>query len=669
MKFVRGPDFPTAGIIWGREGIASAYSTGRGRVVVRAKTDIEDIPRGGGREQILVTELPFQVNKAALVARIAKLAKDKQIEGISDIRDESDRKGMRVVIELQRYSQPELVLNNLYKHTPLQSSFFVNMLALVDGAPRTLTLKQTLQHYIQFRADIVIRRSEYNRRRARERAHILEGLRVALLNLEEIIALIRAAEDTESARRGLIDQFALTYIQAQAILDMQLRRLSSLERQRIEDEYSELTTLIAELDELLADRTKILAVVREETEKLSKGSGDKRRTEIIAQEATSFTKEDLTPHQQVVVTLSQRGYIKRIPAITYRLQHRGGRGVKGQTIREADIIQHLHFIDTHDTLLFFTNRGRVYAQKCYEIPQDMSRTTRGTPLVNLVPLADQERVQAMIAVPNLNVKGFVLIATRRGIIKRMDFGNLSNIRSNGLIAMVMKPGDELVAVRTCSENDEVLMITEQGQSIRFPVTQVPSRMTRATGGVKGIRLLQDDRLVSMDVAVPGLRLLTVSKRGFGKLTPVNSFPQHRRGGQGVRAFRITPKTGVVAEAQVIIDCIELMIVSTTGFIIRIPMKGIPVLGRNTQGVSIWRPPSAKDFVASVACIGDDEEKTSEDTKSPANKKGKPSAEVIGRAQKNGNKSNGSVVALSVDIESTDDDVESDSTEDDEEAES
>ena len=634
MRFVRGPDFPTGGIIRGREGIVNAYSTGRGRIVVQARTEIEEIPHGGGRHRILVTELPYQVNKATLVEKIATLAKERRIDGVTDVRDESDRTGMRIVVELRRDVQPELVLNNLYKHTAMQSAFNVNMLALVEGAPRTINLRQALQLFIHFRERVITRRSEYELRKARERTHILEGLRTALLNLDAVIALIRAAQDTEAARTGLMEQFSLSQVQAQAILDMQLRRLSSLERQRLEEEYQSLLQTIAELETLLADPLKLLEVIKEETQKLTKDFSNKRRTEIVGEEPTDFSKEDLTPHQEVVVTLSQRGYIKRIPADTYRLQHRGGRGVRGQTTREADVIQHLSILDTHDTLLFFTNRGRVYALKCFEVAADTSRTTRGMPLVNLVNLAPQEQVQALIAVPNLQQEGFVLLATRRGEIKRMDFRALANIRSNGLIAINIKPGDELVSVRTCGEGDDILMVSQQGQGIRFLASQVRAH-SRTAGAIRGIRLVPGDQVVAMDVAVPGLRLFTISQHGYGKLTPVNSFPQQQRGGQGVRAFRVNPKTGPIAAAQVMVDCLELMIISTNAIIIRTPLVPIPVLGRATQGVIIWRAPTKDDTVASIACISSKEEQQTK----PEPKKAKTRVDRA-RARGNGAGQNG-----------------------------
>ncbi len=599
VKFIQGPDFPTGGIIMGREGILSAYSTGRGRVVVRARAAIEDMARGG-RKQIVVTEIPYQVNKANLVEKIALLAKDKKVDGISDIRDESDRQGLRIVIELRRESQAEIVLNNLYKHTALQSAFSVNTLALVDGQPQVLPLKRILRHYIDFRRQVITRRAEFDLKKAQERAHILEGLRIALNNLDAVIALIRASADAETARQGLMQQFGLTQVQAQAILDMQLRRIAALERERIEEEYQGLVKTIAELEALLADPKKILAEIKKETRKLRKDYGDDRRTEITGEEARNYTPEEQIQHQEMVITITQRGYIKCMPATTYRAQHRGGRGITGMLPREADVLQHLLVADTHDTLLFFTNRGKAYSLRCFEVPPDTTRNTRGTPAVNLLSLSEGERINAVVVKTGISQEGYILLATRMGEIKRMEFSVLANIRSNGLIAMDIEDGDEVISAWQAGEDDDVVMVSEKGMAARFPISRVPTRQ-RPAGGVRGMRLDPGDRVVSMDVVIPGAQLLVVSRNGLGKLTPITSYRQTGRDVKGVTTLRITDKTGPVATAHLVQDATEVLLVSEKGVIVRVPLSEIRSLGRITQGVKIMNPDDG-DFVATATSM-------------------------------------------------------------------
>ena len=599
VKFIHGPDFPTGGIIMGREGILSAYSTGRGRVVVRARAEIQEMARGG-RKQIVVTEIPYQVNKANLVEKIATLAKDKKVDGISDIRDESDRQGLRVVIELRREAQAEIVLNNLYKHTALQSAFSVNTLALVDGQPQVLPLKRILRHYIDFRRQVVTRRAEFDLKKAQERAHILEGLRIALNNLDAVIALIRQSADAEAARQGLMAQFGLTQVQAQAILDMQLRRIAALERERIEEEYQGLVKTIAELEALLADPQKILAEIKKETRKLRKDYGDDRRTEITGEEARSYTPEEQIQHQEMVITITQRGYIKCMPASTYRAQHRGGRGITGMLPREADVLQHLLVADTHDTLLFFTNRGKAYSLRCFEIPVDASRTTRGTPAVNLLSLSEGERINAVVVKTGISQEGYILLATRMGEIKRMDFSVLANIRSNGLIAMDIEDGDEVISAWQAGENDDVVMVSEKGMAARFPIAKVPTRQ-RPAGGVRGMRLDPGDKVVSMDVVIPGAQLLVVSRNGLGKLTPITSYRQTGRDVKGVTTLKITEKSGPVATAHLVQDATEVLLISEKGVIVRVPLSEIRSLGRITQGVKIMNPDEG-DFVATATSM-------------------------------------------------------------------
>ena len=602
MQFVKGPDFPTGAEIWGIEGITNAYTTGRGRAVVRAKVEIQSMERSD-RQQIILSELPYQVNKATLVEKIASLAKEKRIEGISDVRDESDREGIRVVVELRREVQAEKVLNNLYKHTAMQSSFSINMLALVDGVPRVITLKQALVQFINFRREVVERRSEYELKKARERAHILEGLRIALSNLDAIIALIRGSQDVQEAREGLVQRFGLDQPQAQAILDMQLRRIAALERERIEQEYQDLQKTISRLEGLLADPQKVLTVVKDETKKLKKEFGDPRRTVILEEEAKAWVPEDTILHQDVVVTLSQKGYVKRILSSTYRNQHRGGKGVRGMVTKEDDPVKQLIFADTHDIILFFTDRGRVLALKCFDLPFDTSRTTRGVPLINLLPsLGEWERVNAVVAVHSLQADEYLLMATRRGKIKRLPLKAISSIRSAGLIVMGLNEKDELVSVGLSREDDEIIMVTAQGQSIRYLASQV-RETRRVAGGVAGMRLLKGDEVVSMEVVYPEGHLLVVSQLGYGKLTQIKRYKTQNRAGSGVKTFKVTDKTGPVAAARVIVNSREIFLVSAKAQVFRTELSEISSMGRITQGVILWRPDPG-DIVTSVALVNE-----------------------------------------------------------------
>ena len=603
-NFVLGPDFPTGGIILGKEGILNAFSTGRGRILVRSRTDIEETGRGD-RQQIIVTELPYQVNKASLVEKIAQLSKEKKIDGIGDVRDESDRKGLRVVIGLRRGAQAQIVLNNLFKHTALQSTFFVNALALVEGQPQVLPLKRLLRSYIDFRRQVIVRRTQYDLRKARDRSEILEGLQIALANLEEVIELIRQSPSAEEARQGLINKFSLSQVQAQSILDMQLRRIAALEQQRIEEEFQSLQKTIGELESLLGDPNKVLSEIKRETRKIRRDFGDDRRTEILDQEPDTPTREELIPHQKMVITLTERGYIKRMPLSTYKNQHRGGKGIIGMSTRESDVLQHLIVSDTHDNLLFFTTAGKVYALRCFELPEDATRTTRGTSIINLLSMAEGERVNAIVRTEKGNQEGYILLATRKGEIKRMNFSSIANIRSNGLIAMDLEPEDELVSAWRAHELDEIVMVTQGGMAARFPVTNV--RVTsRYAGGVRGIRLEEGDTVISMDVVLQGAQLLVLSQNGFGKLTPMGAYRRTARGAKGVRTLRITDKTGPVVAAHPVVGANELMIVSRKGIIIRMPISDIPIKGRYTQGVWMMRPGSS-DSIATVTSMNDDDE--------------------------------------------------------------
>lgn len=606
IQFIRGPDFPTAGIILGQEGIKSAYATGHGRVIVRARAYVGDASEAG-RRQIVVTELPYQTNKAALVERIAELVKDKKIAGISELRDESDRQGMRIVIELRREAQPQQVLNNLYKYTSMQSAFFVNMLALVDGQPRVISLKEALQYYIDFRHEVITRRSRFELKMAKERAHILEGLKIALDHIDKVIATIRKSETAEIARQNLMTGFGLSQAQAQAILDMQLRRLANLERRKILDEYADVVKTIAYLEDLLANPRRMLLLIKEEVDELKSKYSDPRRTEISEQGVTEFHEEDLIPHQRVVVTLTSRGFVKRVPSRTYTPQHRGGKGIIGMVTREADAVRLLVVADTHDELLFFTNRGKVFRLKCYEIPDSSSRTAKGTAVINLFPVTDSERVTAMVSVTDFKPDAYLLMATCHGEIKKTPLDRFASVRSSGLIAMDLEEGDELVAARLATDRDDVILVTEKGQSIRFAVASLRAS-SRTSGGVCGIRLATDDRLVGMDIIYPDAFLLVVTTGGFGKLTPIGDYPRQHRAGSGVRTFKLTEKMGDVTAARLVSLSQQVMIISAGGIIINTPVKekdprqGITIQGRSSQGVRLMKL-SQDDEVVALACFG------------------------------------------------------------------
>lgn len=601
MRHIKGPDFPTGATIMGREGIANAYETGRGQIIVRATAEIETVARTN-RTQIVISELPYQVNKATLVERIASLMKEKRLSGISEVRDESNREGMRIVLDLQRGTQGLVILNNLYKLTSMQTSFSANMLALIDGTPRVFTLHQALQHFIEFRKQVVTRRSEYQLTKARERAHILTGLRIALGNLDEVIALIRSSKDAETAKNELVSRFGLDLVQAQAILDMQLRRIAALERERLEKEYQELQETIRWLEELLADSTKILDEIKQETRELKKKFGQPRRTGISNQ-AYDFDREELEPHERVVVTLSQGGYIKRIAASTYKNQHRGGKGVMSMKTKEDDPVKHILVVDTHDRLLFLTNRGRVLSLKSYELRADMSRNTRGVPVMNVIPLTDDERVNALISVESLTKEDtFIIMGTRNGSIKRMSLSRISSIRPSGLIIMNLKPDDELVEAKLATIEQDAIIVSQQGMSIRFPITDIPTRL-RAAGGVRGMKLRAGDKVVGMDIAGQESRILVISKMGYGKVTAIDKYRRQGRGGFGVKTFNITSKTGPVAAAEVVNDSTQVYVVSEQAQVLRTNLVEIRSMGRITQGVTIFKPQPG-DSVSSIACVSD-----------------------------------------------------------------
>lgn len=594
---IKGPDFPTAGVIIGLAGIKSAYATGHGRILVRGRASFEDIGKGN-RQQIVITELPFQTNKAALAERIAELVKERRLEDISEIRDESDRKGIRLVIELRRDAQPEKVLNNLYKHTSLQSTFAVNMLALVDGEPRVISLKEALQNYIDFRRLVIERRSKYDLDKAKARAHILEGLRIALDYLDQVITTIRKAENAEVARVNLMSKFKLSQEQAQAILDMQLRRLAALERQKILDEYAEVLRTISYLEDLLANPRKVLYTVKEETVQLKEKYGDARRTEIIPEEAVAFKEEDLIPHQQVVISISNKGYIKRVAVDVYKSQRRGGKGIIGHVIREADGIRHLLVADTHDHVLFFSNRGKVYMLKVYEIAADSSRTAKGTPITNLIQIDAKEQVTALVPVTDFEAELFMVLTTAKGEVKKTALMNFASVRSNGLIAMDLAGSDELVAARLVHNEDEVIMVSDNGRAIRFSVANL-RLASRTSGGVRGMRLGDGGSVVDMEVCRPESFLLVLTSQGYGKMSRIHLYPVHKRGGSGMATLRVKEEAGNIVAARVVSITQEFLIMSAEGIVIRTSAKEVPVRSRHTKGVHVMRLDPG-DKVVSIA---------------------------------------------------------------------
>ncbi|HEY6287002.1 MAG TPA: DNA gyrase subunit A, partial [Ktedonobacteraceae bacterium] len=582
-RIVRGPDFPTGGIIQGREGIRNTYANGRGRVVVRARTMLEEAERG--RMSIVVTELPYQVNKAELVKKIAEMARDKKIDGISEIRDESDRHGMRILIELKRDATPESVLNALYKYTATQSAFNANMLALVDQQPRILTLKAFLQHHINHREVVITRRTRYELAKAEARKHILEGLKIALDNLDAVINTIRQSQSAEAALVNLMQQFNLSEEQGKAILDMRLARLAALERGRVEEELRDVLKNIKYYYMLLADINEIRKLIKADLLELKEKYGDARRTDIVEGEAGEFKDEDLIRNEEVVVTLTEKGYIKRLPSNTYRAQRRGGRGITGMVTREDDTVRHLLVAHNHDALLFFTDRGRVFRLRVFELP-DVSRTAKGEHIINLISIEQRERVTAMVYVPKGVSRDFMIVATKKGEVKKTAMDEFEVVRRSGLIAMNLEDDDELIGAKLAHADDDVLMISAKGKAIRFTVAELRSA-SRTSGGVRGIRLAKGDKVVSLNLAPKDSELLVVNENGYGKRTPIDEYPSQSRGGGGVITSKVTEKTGLVATARVITEKDnDLMIISAGGVVIRTDVSTIHVAGRATQGVRL-----------------------------------------------------------------------------------
>lgn len=618
LKHIKGPDFPTGGIIYGAESIRSAYATGRGGIVVRGVAEIAETKKN--RHQIIITEIPYSLNKESLVIKIADLVKDKKVTGISDIRDESARGNVRIVIDLKKDAYPKKLLNQLYKLTPLQTAFHFNMMALVDGIqPRVLGLQDIIQEHIQHRQKVVRRRTEFELRKAKDRAHILEGLKIALDHIDEVINTIRASETTEEAQANLIKKFGLTEIQAKAILAMQLRTLAGLERKKIEDELAELLKTIAKLEAILADEKKILAIVKNELVELKDKYGDDRRTKVVPQELGKMNDEDLVPDEQVVVTLTSANYIKRSPIAEYKRQGRGGKGKRGMSVREEDLIEHVVNASTHDYLLFFTNKGRVFRLKTFEVPMS-SLSAKGVAIVNLLQLQPEESVSAVINVSKQHVveDTTLFMCTVRGVVKKTPFSQYQNVRSSGLISINLDEGDELKWIRISNGDNEVLISTAQGQAMRFHEKEVRA-MGRVSRGVRGIRLRKDDYVVGMDIVEQGASIFVISQYGYGKRTKVAQFTPHARGGVGIRSAVVNSKTGNLVSVKSLSadDSQELIIISSRGQTIRLGLKDIPELGRATQGVRIMRLGDG-DEIVSLALVDavdeDDEEELPEEVK-------------------------------------------------------
>ncbi|MBB6450604.1 DNA gyrase subunit A [Geomicrobium halophilum] len=608
MHYIPGPDFPTAGLIMGRSGIRKAYQTGRGSITLRAKVHIAE--QKNGKEEIIVSELPYQVNKARLVEKIAELVREKKIDGVTDLRDESDRDGMRVVIEVRKDANANVLLNNLYKLTTLQTTFGFNLLALVNGQPQVLNLKQCLSYYLQHQVEIIRRRTQFDLNKAQARAHILEGLRIALDYIDEIIALIRGSETTDIARQGLMDNYSLSHEQAQAILDMRLQRLTGLERDKIENEYNELIERIAELKAILADDEKVLEIIREELTEIKDRYNDDRKTAIHASENT-IEDEDLIPQENVVISITHEGYIKRLPLTTYRSQRRGGRGIQGMGTNDGDFVEHLFTTNSHQTILFFTNKGKVYRLKGYEVPE-LKRTAKGIPIINLLQIEKSEEISTVIPIDEYSDDAYLLFATKNGITKRTPLSAYANIRKAGLFAINIREGDELYGVRLTDGQSDVILGTKKAMAIRFKEQDV-RLMGRTATGVKGISLDTDDEVIGMDMVQDGQDVLTVTNKGFGKRTDVEEYKVQNRGGKGLKASSLTDRTGHLIALRVISDDYDLMVITEKGILIRIQVTEISTLSRYAQGVTLIRVDDDEE-VSTVAPVSTEEEDMEESEK-------------------------------------------------------
>ncbi len=600
-KYIKGPDFPTGGIILGKDGIRQAYTTGKGRIITRAKAEIEETT--SNRFQIVVTEIPYQVNKSKLIERIAELVREKRIDGISEIRDESDRTGMRIVIELKRDTNPNVVLNSLYKHTQMQNTFGVILLALVDGQPKIMNIKEMLAHYIDHQKEVIIRRTRYDLDRAMARAHILEGLLIALDHIDAVITLIRNSQTVQIAREGLIKNFSLTEKQAQAILDMRLQRLTGLEREKIQQEYAELQETIKYLNDILTNEYMVYNVIKQELTEVKEKYADERKTQISS-ETDDIDVEDLIQEHDIVITLTHYGYVKRTPLSLYKSQHRGGKGIMALQTRENDFVEDIYITSTHDSLLFFTSLGKVYELKAYEIPE-AGRQARGMAIINLLQLAPGERIQTVIPVRETDHKKYLLMATRNGIVKKSPLEDFRNIRKDGLIAIKLREDDELIKVQMTDGNKEVIIASHLGMSIRFKESDVRP-MGRTAMGVKGMELNEGDYVIGMELVKEGASVLCISENGYGKKTPVDEYRTQTRGGKGIITMNTTKKTGNLVALKMVTDDDDLMIINSEGTVIRIDTKEIATMGRNTQGVTLMKLDD-EATVVSIARIRRDQE--------------------------------------------------------------
>jgi DNA gyrase subunit A len=598
--FVRGPDFPTGGFIYGREGIDAAYETGRGRVVMRARAEVEE--KDDGRERIIVTEIPFMVNKSRLIEQIAELARDKRIEGISDMRDESDRDGMRIVIELRRDAIPNIVLNQLYKHTQMQATFGVIMLALVNGQPRVLSLKDMLSNFVEHRHNVLVRRTQFDLTKAQEREHILEGLKIAVDNIDEVIAIIRGSETTEEAGERLRVRFELSERQTDAILNMRLAKLTGLEIEQLEAELAEVRATIADLTDILQNEPRRFQIIKDEMQEVADKYGDERRTEILG-ETGDLSYEDLIADEEMVITISHAGYIKRMPVDSYRKQGRGGRGVSGMGTKEEDWVEQIFVASTHDYLMFFTRNGQCYWLKVYQIPQG-SRISRGKPIVNLINVNPSDKLAALVPVREFANDRYLMFATRKGVVKKTVLSAYGNPRVTGINAINISEGDELIDVQLTSGQSQVILATRQGMAIRYSETDV-REMGRATTGVRGVTLSEEDVVIGMVVAKEGTTLLVVTEKGMGKRSEIGEYRLQRRGGKGVINVKTTAKTGLVVAIKPVVPDDELMVITRNGIVNRQSVNGIRVIGRNTQGVRLINL-DEKDLVVDVACVVSEE---------------------------------------------------------------
>ena len=596
MQHMPGPDFPTGAIIMGREGIQSAYETGRGSIKIRGKAHIEQTSTG--RMRIIINEIPYAVNKAKLVTKIADLVREKKLTEISDLRDESDRKGMRIVIELKQAAIPQVVLNKLFKHTPLETTFGVIMLALVNGEPRELTLREMLSHYVEHQKDVIVRRTKYELRKAEERAHILEGYIIALDNIDEVIAIIKASADDHEAKTRLSERFGLSDVQTDAILEMRLRRLTGLERTKIEDELADLREKISWYKKVLGDMSLVLQIIKDELGEIKEKFGFKRRTEITGA-ARDLDVEDLIAEEDMVVTITKAGYVKRLPVATYRQQKRGGKGISGVNLKESDFVEQLFISSTHDYVLFFSTKGKVYRLKVHEIPMG-SRHARGTAVVNLLPFEQDERIAAVITTREFSADEYLLFATSHGMVKKTAIQAYDRSRRDGIIAINLRNGDELIAVRRVKQGERVMMVSAEGKAITWDESDARP-MGRDTTGVRGMNVKDDDRVLGMEIVYPGSELFVVTERGYGKRTPVDQYPIQNRGGMGVKTIQVTEKKGRLAGMKIVMPGHELMLISEEGVVIRVKAEDISQLGRSTQGVKVMNVGDA-DRVSAIARV-------------------------------------------------------------------